>query len=502
MVFSNSQKPDLSDAFLGAALIDVMAIFAGFFSLVLIIIFTAIYLLLEPNMMIDTNLVGGSLITKTWQGGTVFFVVFVVVLALATRLNDFLITKNGRKYAIHTSLFLGHLGCALNFFGAPSVLFFILTALSIGLFVILWGSVLSTINSMVLTFILMTASVFAGIVVFLVDTQLSAKEISALMALLYVVSWITPRRFSPALTDQITLVTRKASIKRYVPGKGNRFTLLLVGMILGVAAVLTQTLHLSARELTLAIGVCLLLAGLIIALFYRDLHSDLGSVSKRILALIMTLSLVPFLFVGSTGQLVCVCFLFTAGIVNLILIVDSILETSRFNQISPFWIVGLEGSMLFSGVILSLIVSTILMTLFANGFEITLFVFVCSAAILQININNQAYPLFKMVDVDISDIESEENSLTELEPEIAVDYSASWRKRLDAIAEDYHLSLRQKEIMELLVMGRDLNYITTRLGISRSTAKTHLSNLYRRMDLHSKQELLDLMEPSDSGGIQ
>ena len=49
-----------------------------------------------------------------------------------------------------------------------------------------------------------------------------------------------------------------------------------------------------------------------------------------------------------------------------------------------------------------------------------------------------------------------------------------------------------------MVKGRDLSYIMTCFKISRSTAKTHISNLYRKMNVHSKQELIDLMEMDDA----
>jgi DNA-binding NarL/FixJ family response regulator len=48
--------------------------------------------------------------------------------------------------------------------------------------------------------------------------------------------------------------------------------------------------------------------------------------------------------------------------------------------------------------------------------------------------------------------------------------------------------------MELLLKGWNLNYITEYFFISRATAKTHTYNLYRKLGIHSRQELLDLVE--------
>ncbi|MDR1358536.1 MAG: helix-turn-helix transcriptional regulator, partial [Coriobacteriales bacterium] len=345
-----------------------------------------------------------------------------------------------------------------------------------------------------------------------------------ILALLFLISGLAARHISPALLARIAPATRRQSRERHVRGKGNSFTLLLVGSMFGITAILVRSLGLTAQELAPAMGICLLISGLILALFYRDLHTRLGNIAKRLLALIMTLGLLPFPFVGSTGQLICVCFLFIAGAINLVLIVDSILETSRFNQISPFWIIGLEGSIFFAGVLAVLLCSAAFLTLLGNGLEITLFVLVGVASVLQIYSNNQAYPLFRSSVAGAgAAAEAETEAVAEAAAEtltardlsagaaelplvaglaeitevteVTVHYSALWRHRVDEIAEEYRLTTRQKEIMELLIMGRDLHYITVRLQISRPTAKTHLSNLYRKMNLHSKQELIDLMEP-------
>jgi DNA-binding NarL/FixJ family response regulator len=71
---------------------------------------------------------------------------------------------------------------------------------------------------------------------------------------------------------------------------------------------------------------------------------------------------------------------------------------------------------------------------------------------------------------------------------------AKWRERLDEVAYDYKLSPRQQEVMRLLLKGRDVKYIMSTFVISQATAKTHVYNLYRKLNVHSRRELLDLME--------
>ena len=48
--------------------------------------------------------------------------------------------------------------------------------------------------------------------------------------------------------------------------------------------------------------------------------------------------------------------------------------------------------------------------------------------------------------------------------------------------------------MFLLARGHNAAYITEKLCISRSTAKTHISHIYSKLDIHSQQELLAMVD--------
>ena len=65
---------------------------------------------------------------------------------------------------------------------------------------------------------------------------------------------------------------------------------------------------------------------------------------------------------------------------------------------------------------------------------------------------------------------------------------------LDRLAAAHGLSSREREVLELLVRGRDLPFIRDELGISRNTVGTHIRHIYQKLDVHSKQELLSLVE--------
>ena len=72
----------------------------------------------------------------------------------------------------------------------------------------------------------------------------------------------------------------------------------------------------------------------------------------------------------------------------------------------------------------------------------------------------------------------------------------AFRSACDKIAQAAQLTPRESEIFILLAKGRNLRFIENRLYISRDTVKTHLKRIYRKLDVHSQQELIDLVERS------
>ena len=61
-----------------------------------------------------------------------------------------------------------------------------------------------------------------------------------------------------------------------------------------------------------------------------------------------------------------------------------------------------------------------------------------------------------------------------------------------SVARDYGLTPRESEVIVLLAYGRTL--IARDLQIAKGTARTHIENIYRKLDVHKQQELIDLVE--------
>lgn len=60
------------------------------------------------------------------------------------------------------------------------------------------------------------------------------------------------------------------------------------------------------------------------------------------------------------------------------------------------------------------------------------------------------------------------------------------------IACQYDLTRREEEILQLLVQGQSAARISEELCISVATARTHLRNIYAKLDVHNQQDIVDL----------
>lgn len=80
------------------------------------------------------------------------------------------------------------------------------------------------------------------------------------------------------------------------------------------------------------------------------------------------------------------------------------------------------------------------------------------------------------------------------EPSTAPADYTSIDDRCEVIAKAKHLTPRELEIMQLLCKGRTKAYIAETLYLTENTVKGHTKHIYTKLDVHSKQELMDLIE--------
>lgn len=78
-----------------------------------------------------------------------------------------------------------------------------------------------------------------------------------------------------------------------------------------------------------------------------------------------------------------------------------------------------------------------------------------------------------------------------------MDGTQHFMNRCNAVAEEYGLTERQREVLYLLAKGRNTAYIRDELVISPHTVKAHVYAIYKKTGQHSQQDLIDLVEKAE-----
>lgn len=70
----------------------------------------------------------------------------------------------------------------------------------------------------------------------------------------------------------------------------------------------------------------------------------------------------------------------------------------------------------------------------------------------------------------------------------------SLEDRCARLAKEHALTKRETEIMTMLARGRNGKFIEEHYVVSYNTVKTHVKHIYMKLDVHSQQELIDVVE--------
>lgn len=65
------------------------------------------------------------------------------------------------------------------------------------------------------------------------------------------------------------------------------------------------------------------------------------------------------------------------------------------------------------------------------------------------------------------------------------------------LSDAHKLTAREREVFELLATGRSRSRIAEQLFLSENTVNSHVQRIYRKLDVHNIQELLDLVHSDD-----
>ena len=76
----------------------------------------------------------------------------------------------------------------------------------------------------------------------------------------------------------------------------------------------------------------------------------------------------------------------------------------------------------------------------------------------------------------------------------------SRRENVEKIAGEYFLTAREADVLLLLAKGYSQRGIAGKLDVSDNTVRTHMRNLYRKLQIHSRQDAIELVEGFGRGG--
>ncbi len=63
---------------------------------------------------------------------------------------------------------------------------------------------------------------------------------------------------------------------------------------------------------------------------------------------------------------------------------------------------------------------------------------------------------------------------------------------LEALSEQYHLTSREQDVIRLIVQGHQNKEISKALLVTVSTVKKHITNIYQKLGIKSRDELMTL----------
>ncbi len=295
-------------------------------------------------------------------------------------------------------------------------------------------------------------------------------------------------------------------------------------------------------------GWCFLLfiGAVIIGVFLLVIHARLDYLierySKEFFSFSIALCVLPLCFGNEVVQSIFLTLLFAVTFLQMVFIINAGVEHMRFDLLSPLWYMA-ENSFVLIGAMIGIILG---FAVDAPSFP-SLSLLVASTIVILLTafaqpfINKSSYP----IDSDAESVASAEvveeapehaqaeaaradrrvseeffaaalsDDAPDLQGEVVEDdtrnadaqdadeaspapsHKGLWRLKVEAIVKQYDLSPRQAEVFELLAKGRDAKFIEDTFMISYATAKTHIHNIYKKVDAHSRQDVIDMVEKVD-----
>ena len=358
---------------------------------------------------------------------------------------------------------------------------------------LLWGMVLTAMDSASSAFVLLLSGGISGLsnlALFSLPTSVAYPVIAILLVICLFMLHSSLRRADAALSQR-TLAEEglfSDSSSPVFPSAREQFALLVgelgrpllcvvaLGLVFNafreMAFVVGGTAPVNAISmLGLILGTTLVLAMLVVR----------GSSAPRVdslypyITVVVAACLVVYPFMGPQYELV-----FTFLISCVYLLADTLMkatmaEAARGSQIHPLAYFGAGDAAVFS----TMAAGTFLGMLPREGGSVNQVMYVVAIALICV--------YFLMIPLVAARRRTQQKEHVVIRPLGKDELSM----RCERLASRHGVTQSELVVMEQLAMGRTVSAISESLNLSENTIRSHCKSLYRKLDIHSKQELID-----------
>lgn len=259
-----------------------------------------------------------------------------------------------------------------------------------------------------------------------------------------------------------------------------------------------------AGDATLFVGIAALAAlGALAALAFMRRFSGRIEQSNmlRMVFPFLVIALVPMSFMSDVVYTLCNLLLLGAYVFVLLTSIAFELQTARSRKASYLFFIGTSQTALSGGLVVGYglgfaasatgAINLSMLSGIALGLVVLLAAFVTFAPIEPLM--HDPAPAEPAPASGAAAAKTEESAAEAAERQ-AEHEKGHWRACCATLAERYALSPRETEVFYYLAKGRGIEHIQNKLYISSHTVKTHTYNIYRKMNVGSREELLDIIE--------
>jgi DNA-binding CsgD family transcriptional regulator len=215
-------------------------------------------------------------------------------------------------------------------------------------------------------------------------------------------------------------------------------------------------------------------------LFKQDRQVNISLLCQLSLLFIITALITISLFGGATSQVAVIVSTCTRTVIIILLWFVLALLSSRSNQ-HPYFIFCIGWALYMLSIACGMVITGVfhLHEEFSASFFMNLIYFLVVTTILILSMKNDA---------------NRQQLLQETRPRSLQQDSKSIDDQCKVLGEQCGLTKREIEVMGYICKGRSKIYIAKTLVISENTVRGYAKNIYSKLKIHNRQELLDLLD--------